>query len=225
MHQSKWALSEVNLESGVPRRLPRVIPAFPVLAFIVSVFFTIATPWGAIAQPDDPKERAELRAFLESTITGADSFEDRYDAEVWLVDMSGRLSRFVESPQTRLQLLKQIHAAAARAELPPELVLAVIEVESHFDRFAVSRVGAQGMMQVMPFWKDEIGRPDDNLTDNLTNFDYGCRILQFYLQKEKGDLHKGLARYNGSVGRRTYSNKVYRAWQTRWRTAPLDWGD
>jgi len=104
-------------------------------------------------------------------------------------------------------------------------VLAVIEVESHFDRFAISRVGAQGMMQVMPFWKDEIGRPDDNLTDNLTNFEYGCRILQFYLKREKGHLHKALARYNGSVGKRIYSDKVYLAWRRHWRTTPLDWAD
>ncbi len=178
-----------------------------------------------LAQPADPEERAELRRFLEATIVDADSFVDRYDAEVWLVDMSNRLSRFVDDPEHRLHLLKQIHAAAVRADLPPELVLAVIEVESHFDRFAVSRVGAQGMMQVMPFWKDEIGRPDDNLTHNATNFEYGCRILQFYLQRENGHLHKALARYNGSVGRRVYSDKVYRAWRDHWRTEPLDWSD
>lgn len=178
-----------------------------------------------LAQPSDPQERAELRDFLESTIVGADSFEDRYDAEVWLVDMSARLSRYVQDPQQRLELLKGIHSAATQAGVPPELALAVIEVESHFDRFAISRVGAQGMMQVMPFWKDEIGRPEDNLTVNATNFEYGCRILQFYLEREKGNLHKGLARYNGSVGRRVYSDKVHRAWQNHWRTGPLNWSD
>jgi soluble lytic murein transglycosylase-like protein len=178
-----------------------------------------------MAQPSDPQERAELRDFLESTIVGADSFEDRYDAEVWLVDMSARLNRYVKDLQQRLELLKGIHRAAAQAGVPPQLVLAVIEVESHFDRFAVSRVGAQGMMQVMPFWKDEIGRPDDNLTVNATNFEYGCRILQFYLEREQGNLHRGLARYNGSVGRRVYSDKVYKAWQDHWRTGPLDWSD
>jgi len=177
------------------------------------------------AQPTDPKERAELRTFLEQAINNAESFEDRYDAEVWLVDMSSRLARFVDDPEERLELLHQIHAAAARAELPPELVLAVIEIESHFNRFAISRVGAQGMMQVMPFWKNEIGRSDDNLTDNLTNFRYGCSILQFYLQREKGNLHRALAAYNGSSGSRVYSDKVYRAWSSRWRTQPLNWND
>lgn len=177
----------------------------------------------AFAQPQDALERAALRDFLEHTITSADSFEDRYDAEVWLVDMSNRLSRFVKDPQERLKLLRDIHYASARAELPPELVLAVIEVESHFDRFAVSSAGAQGMMQVMPFWKNEIGRPDDNLTANKTNFEYGCRILQFYLQREKNAVHRALAAYNGSSGSRRYSDKVYRAWQSHWRTEPLDW--
>ena len=178
-----------------------------------------------LAQNQDEQERAELRSFLDATINSADSFQDRYDAEVWLVDMSNRLTRFVDDPEHRLELLRQIHAAASRAELPPELVLSVIEVESHFDRFAISSVGAQGMMQVMPFWKDEIGRPDDNLTDNKTNFEYGCRILQFYLQRESGHLHKALARYNGSVGSRRYSDKVYRAWRSHWRTEPLNWID
>ena len=176
-------------------------------------------------QPANDAEREELRSFLEATISDASSFDDKYDAEVWLVDMSARLARYVKDPIHRLELLQDIHAAAVQAELPPELVLSVIEVESHFDRFAISRVGAQGMMQVMPFWKDEIGRPDDNLTVNKTNFAYGCRILQFYLQRENGHLHRALARYNGSVGRRVYSDKVYRAWNNHWRTEPLNWED
>ena len=191
------------------------------MALLAGVLFSLQV----LSQPQDPLERAELRSFLEQTIVGADSFEDRYDAEVWLVDMSARLNRYVKDPQQRLALLKGIHGAATQASVPPELVLAVIEVESHFDRFAISRVGAQGMMQVMPFWKDEIGRPDDNLTLTATNLEYGCRILQFYLQREDGHLHRALARYNGSVGRRIYSDKVYRAWFNHWRTGPLNWAD
>jgi soluble lytic murein transglycosylase-like protein len=189
------------------------------------MMLALILPPAAAAQPQDDQELAELRSFLDATINSADSFQDRYDAEVWLVDMSNRLTRFVDEPAVRLELLRQIHAAASRAELPPELVLSVIEVESHFNRFAISSVGAQGMMQVMPFWKNEIGRQDDNLTVNKTNFEYGCRILQFYLQRENGHLHKALARYNGSVGSRRYSDKVYRAWRDHWRTEPLNWID
>jgi len=174
-------------------------------------------------QPQNPEELAALRSFLEQTISGADSFEDRFDAEVWLVDMSNRLSRYVQDPEKRLSLLRDIHYASSQAELPPELVLALIEVESHFDRFAVSSAGAQGMMQVMPFWKDEIGRPEDNLTAIRQNLEYGCRILQFYLQREGNALHRALAAYNGSTGSRKYSDKVYRAWLNHWRTSPLDW--
>jgi soluble lytic murein transglycosylase-like protein len=199
----------------------RILPTLW-LVLAATLLSTIPAP-SAVGQPEDPEERAALRAFLDETINSADSFADRYDAEVWLVDMSARLERYVKDSEERLLLLRQVHAAAARASLSPELVLAVIEVESHFDRFAISRVGAQGMMQVMPFWKNEIGRADDNLTMNLTNFEYGCRILQFYLQREKGDLHRALAAYNGSLGSRRYSNKVYQAWSRHWRTGPLPW--
>ena len=68
----------------------------------------------------------------------------------------------------------------ARPICQPELVLAVIDVESNFDRFALSHAGARGLMQVMPFWLDELGRPDDNLFRIDTNLRYGCTILRFY---------------------------------------------
>jgi len=195
--------------------------ALPVLAqgTALSQAMVATAPQSADSQAD----HEQLRLFLENTITSADSFQDRFDAEVWLVDMSARLKRFIPDDQTRLELLQMIHRNAVASNLPPELVLAVIEVESHFDRFAISRVGAQGMMQVMPFWRDEIGRPDDNLTDIATNLSYGCRILQFYLKKESGRLSTALARYNGSVGRRVYSDKVETAWRKHWKNEPLDW--
>jgi len=185
----------------------------------------LALLFAASAQGQEPagEHREALRRFLENTFQSTHSFADRYAAEVWLVDMNGRLASFVDDAQRRLRLLRQVHAAATRAGLPAELVLALIEVESSFDRFAISRAGAQGLMQVMPFWKNELGRSDDNLTDNETNLRYGCTILQFYLQREEGALHAALAAYNGSSGSRGYSERVHRAWQNHWRTGPLDW--
>ena len=175
------------------------------------------------AAPARGTEHQQLRDFLSRTINRSESFQDRFDAEVWLVDMSARLAEFIPSAGDRLPLLESIHRYATESQVPPELVLAVIEVESRFDRFAVSRVGAQGLMQVMPFWKDEIGRPRDNLTDITTNLSYGCRILQFYLEQENGRLTTALARYNGSAGSTRYSDKVEAAWRRNWKMEPLNW--
>lgn len=160
----------------------------------------------------------ELRRLLADAIAASDSFDDRFDAEVWLFDMSSRLKRFVPDKEFRLDMLKSIHREATRADLPPELVIAVIEVESSFDTFAISRSGAQGLMQVMPFWLDEIGQPDDNLVDMETNLRMGCTILKYYMDMEKNDLRGALARYNGSYGdlHHTYSNRVLDALTKRW---------
>ena len=194
------------------------------MGILGAVTMTLVLAQASMVVTSLPKaEHEELRQFLDSTINRATSFEDRYDAEVWLLDMSNRLEQYVPDPDQRLALLENIHFYARQSDLPPELVLAVIEVESHFDRFAVSRVGAQGLMQVMPFWKEEIGRAADNLTNIRTNLSYGCRILEFYLRQEEGRLATALARYNGSAGSRVYTDKVEAAWRRNWRTEPLDW--
>jgi soluble lytic murein transglycosylase-like protein len=164
-----------------------------------------------LERPDD-----ELRHILIQAIDSSDSFADRFDAEVWLTDMSRRLDRKVPDPQERLLILKTAHYEATRAELPPELVLAVIDVESNFDRFAISYAGARGLMQVMPFWLDEIGRPDDDLFDIRTNLRMGCTILRHYLDRERGNRTRALARYNGSVGKTWYPQRVFKALGKRW---------
>ncbi|MCK7598438.1 lytic transglycosylase domain-containing protein [Microbulbifer sp. CAU 1566] len=154
---------------------------------------------------------------LKTAVTEADSFVDRYDAEVWLMAKSQPLARYIKDPEERMHVLKAIHREATRAELQPEIVLAVIQIESAFNPYAVSRVGAQGMMQVMPFWKKELGRPEDNLINMDTNLRYGCTILKHYIKKAKGNMPNALAYYNGSYGRHTYSRKVLDAWVERWR--------
>jgi len=171
----------------------------------------------------DARNDEQLREFLQQTINQASSFKDRFDAEVWLVSMNGKMDTFRNLDNAdRLRVLKSVHQEATQAKLKPELVLAVIEVESRFDHFAISRVGAQGLMQVMPFWKDEIGRPQDNLTAIETNIRYGCRILQYYLQREKGNVRLALQRYNGSYGENWYPERVMNAWRDRWYSGMLE---
>lgn len=171
-----------------------------------------------LAFSEQPQQALDsgLRKKLLANVAAAESFEDRYDAEAWLLLMSGRLARYVPDPDKRLRLLRKIHHNATRVGLQPELVLAVIEVESHFNPYALSPVGAQGIMQVMPFWKNEIGRPEDNLIDLDTNLQYGCTILKHYLDRSDNRLAEALARYNGSYGSYRYTMKVMDAWD-KWR--------
>ncbi|HHQ42063.1 MAG TPA: lytic transglycosylase domain-containing protein [Chromatiales bacterium] len=195
---------------GARRRLTRPLAA----AALAALALLGGAAAGAPSQGQAPDPR--LRALLKAAIEASDSFSDRFEAEVWLMDMSQRLAPFVPDPRERLDLLRLVHREATRAGLPPELVLAVIEVESRFDRFAISEAGAQGLMQVMPFWLEEIGHPEDNLFDPRTNLRLGCTILRYYLDLERGDLVRALARYNGSLGRRTYPDRVLGALSTRW---------
>lgn len=157
-----------------------------------------------------------LRELLREAASEADSFQDHYAAQVWLTDMSARLQRQVKDPAERIEILKRVHYEATRTELPPELVLAVIDVESNFDRYAISYAGARGLMQIMPFWLDEIGRPDDNLLHIDTNLRFGCTILKYYMDMENGDYTRALGRYNGSLGKRTYPNKVLDKLRLKW---------
>ncbi|MDX1588816.1 MAG: lytic transglycosylase domain-containing protein [Oleiphilaceae bacterium] len=167
--------------------------------------------WPAAALAEKPTDDPRLRQMLQEAITQSSSFQDRFDAEVWLVDMSSRIRRYVRDEEERLTILRLVHREATRHDLSPELVLAVIHVESLFERFAVSSAGAMGIMQIMPFWKNEIGREDDNLMRIETNLRYGTTILRYYIDRENGDLTRALARYNGSLGKTWYPERVFNA--------------
>jgi len=182
------------------------------LLLVVFIGIFSSSAWASkYDRPDN-----QLRTLLVEAIAEADSFNDRFHAEVWLTDMSSRLQKTMPDPLERLELLKNVHYEASRVNLQPELILAVIHVESRFNRWAISRVGAQGLMQIMPFWLKEIGRPDDNLFDLKTNLRFGCTILSYYLKKENGNLVRALGRYNGSLGSFRYPDLVFSALRRRW---------
>jgi soluble lytic murein transglycosylase-like protein len=186
------------------------------LSLLCTAFASAAHAEG---RPRDAREGPDpdLRVILLDAIKNADSFQDRYEAEVWLTDMSHRLEKQVADPNERLQILRTVHRYATHAHVPPELVLAVIDVESNFDRYAISASSALGLMQVMPFWVPELGYKNKNELFRVdVNVLLGCLILKYYLDMERGDLVKGLARYNGSVGRRGYSDRVIERLRTKW---------
>jgi soluble lytic murein transglycosylase-like protein len=180
---------------------------------LVIALVTVAFAVPAWAQPADPV----LIEKLATSLAAAHDAPDRYDAEVWLRASEQRLTRYLKDHEQRLEILQLVYRESVVHGLDADLVLAVMQVESAFDRFAISRVGAQGLMQVMPFWRDEIGRPQDNLTEVETNIRYGTTILAHYLDVSKGDLVDALARYNGSRGKLNYPELVVSAWRRVWR--------
>jgi len=170
-----------------------------------------------IYQPLADSVRAALSASISDQAPPHLEFRNPADGRRWLDTMSKRLKKFVPDRYMRIALLKTVQYEATRAALDPQLVLGVIDVESHFRKYAVSTAGALGYMQVMPFWVKLIGRPSDNLFHLRTNLRYGCVILRFYLDQEHGNYFLALGRYNGSMGQPQYPDAVYDAWMGRWK--------
>jgi soluble lytic murein transglycosylase-like protein len=87
-----------------------------------------------------------------------------------------------------------INTASSRYHLDPDLVNSVIHAESGFNAKAVSRKGAQGLMQLMPETSSKLGVK--NAFDPDANVDGGARYLRALLERYKFDLIKALAAYN-----------------------------
>ena len=160
---------------------------------------------------------ASVRATLANAVNDRGSVDLKdLDTRAWVRGMTRRvIVRFPDEEAAR-QFLALLRYESMRAGLDPHLVLAVIDIESKFRKYAVSKSGARGFMQVMPFWVKEIGAPTDNLFQERVNLRYGCTILRHYLDRERGNLANALGRYNGSLGQADYPNRVLRAWKERW---------
>jgi soluble lytic murein transglycosylase-like protein len=170
----------------------------------------------------DQQRDPGLKDVVARAISRAQCFADRFDSAVWYRLMEPRLRHEVPNARERIEILKDVYCETHRpgeTRLPPGLVMALIDVESGFDRWAVSSAGAVGLMQVMPFWPEQLGLKRYELTHVAANVRMGCAILRFYLREEHHDYARALARYNGSVGRRTYSDEVLMRWGARWTGA------
>jgi len=167
----------------------------------------------------DQQRDPELKQLLQKILGDTDCFVDKYESEVWYKTMEPRLQPFVPAHEDRINILDHVYCEARRdptMRLPPDLVLALIEVESRFDPFAVSPAGAVGLMQVMPFWPSQLG-VQNQLVRVAPNIRMGCEILRYYLKVEHRNWSRALARYNGSVGRNGYPALVMQRWQRAWR--------
>jgi soluble lytic murein transglycosylase-like protein len=109
-------------------------------------------------------------------------------------------SVYVEEVPTRTGDLyrDQIHSliehAATRHELDPDLIRAIVQVESNYNPFAVSPKGARGLMQLIPATARRFGVRDP--FDPRSNLDGGARYLKYLMGLFGGDLQLSLAAYN-----------------------------
>jgi soluble lytic murein transglycosylase-like protein len=109
-----------------------------------------------------------------------------------------RATRPVEAPETARSIESLIREHAAKQLLRPELVRAVIQIESGFNPRARSPKGAMGLMQLMPATAAELGvlhpyDPEENIRG-------GTRYLRLLLDRYKGDERLALAAYNAGSG-------------------------
>jgi soluble lytic murein transglycosylase-like protein len=185
-------------------------------------------PARAGAQIEEPLANAVRTALAAAVADGSpprpafDDIERRLDYLKWLGAMSERLKRRKADGVTRLEFLETVWYESKRAGLEPALVLGLIQVESGFRKYAISRAGARGYMQVMPFWARLIGDGDPARLFHLqTNLRFGCVILRHYLDIERSDLYLALGRYNGSRGRAEYPNAVFGA-RRHWLPPPAE---
>jgi soluble lytic murein transglycosylase-like protein len=96
--------------------------------------------------------------------------------------------------QRAAQYTPIIRKVAEKHGLSPHLVSAVIRVESCYDKRAVSRSGARGLMQLMPTTAHHLGVHDS--FDPEQNIEGGVRYLAQMLSRFNKDLKLGLAAYN-----------------------------
>ena len=186
---------------------------------IAPALFLLAGSAFAGAQLEEQLSHS-VKSVLQRSVADAPAEKTYFDSveheKTWLGEMSRRLKKKIPDEESRIDFLRTVHYESMRAGLDAELVLGLIQVESNFRKYAVSTVGARGLMQVMPWWVNQIGDKTHNLFNLRTNLRYGCMILRHYLQMEKGDYFRALGRYNGSLGRPEYPTLVVDAWKNNW---------
>ncbi len=219
-----WRAPTEGLSSNGKFRLNTFIQK-SIFILCMTAAYTACLPQSLAATQSEGALSASVRAVLQRAVADQAApklaFSSQQEAQFWLSEMSERLKKKIPNEHERREFLSTVHYEAVRAGLDPHLVLSLIEVESAFNKYAVSRAGARGYMQVMPFWVKSIGKIEHNLFHLRINLRYGCTILRHYVDMEKGDLYRALGRYNGSLGQAEYPNLVKTAWHKHWSVPVL----
>ena len=146
-----------------------------------------------------------LLTCLPAGFSHADVFEYQANGEV-LRHITERTERAVERGIERRSLnpahreyIPDIAAAAIRNQVPPELVLAMIQQESNWDVEAYSGK-AHGLMQLTPGTAERYGLSIGEIYDPIQNIEVGTKYLGWLIKRYDGDLLRAVAAYNAGEG-------------------------
>jgi len=145
---------------------------------------------------------ADGASFIDVPTVDIEHFEAAPDPPAAPVQPFARASQRTASPanqKTAVDLNQVVNEASGRYRLDPDFVNSVIKAESGFNVRAVSRKGAQGLMQLMPGTASQLGV--SNAFDPQANVDGGTRYLRELLERYNFDMVKALAAYNAGPKR------------------------
>jgi len=151
----------------------------------VALLLSVATAGAAAAQIYVVVDADGTRRFTNERVEGAEVFIETHFSP------DGRAPGIVP-------FRREIDEAALRAGVDPKLIEAIIAAESAFDPNALSKKGAQGLMQLMPDTADRFGVA--NVWDPRQNILGGTAYLRWLIQEFNGNLHHVLAAYNAGEG-------------------------
>jgi hypothetical protein len=205
----------LRLLSGLGWSLPRPGRRALVLGTTGAVLLGAAAVNGS-EQPGDPGLRPDALTERARHVGALLGMVDDYYAEQIAPLERVLLGYRSDDPQLVRRIAVSLRREAQRTGLEPRLLLAVLLVENPWlDPNARSPVGAQGLMQVMPFHRGNWKPCAPRLDDIESNICHGASIFAAYLQQERGNVDRALLRYNGCVrGTNTpdchqYPNHVY----------------
>jgi len=172
--------------------LPVVLPVVYVLLMLIMIWSRYELGKTVEARLDSLEKSTESRLVSLGNAVNTRTSVDAIRLKILILE--GRIK-----PALAREIAKSVYKEAELFHIDPNFVLAMIKVESNFDPAAVSTVGAEGLLQVMPEWKEQLGITED-LHDIGTGIHYGIQIYQFYDKMYK-EVDVSLTAYNRGDGK------------------------
>jgi hypothetical protein len=142
---------------------------------------------------------------------GSMSIEEKQQTETLICNYI--TTNFRRTPMSvAKEISRNVIEVSEQKKIAAPLLLGIIEVESNFNPFALSKAGARGLMQVMPEWVGKLDTPlkgKYDLHDIQTGISAGADVFKIHLEENNGNVNKGLYYYVNKDN--SYVLKVYTA--------------